>query len=126
MTNDDSIHMPINLKRIIQNAKKMFELNPRNKTDLKPTDVVQKLQKTLSDICVIPGMNQKSKGLIIEANSDATMLLKIYIKSILNSKNVIMNEKLNSQSFDWILGEIKTKFEQSLVHPGEMVGSVAA
>lgn len=54
------------------------------------------------------------------------MLMKIYLKSILNSKNVIMNEKLSTSSFDWILGEIKTKFEQSLVNPGEMVGSVAA
>jgi len=39
------------------------------------------------------------------------MLLRIYIKSILNSKNVIINEKLNASSFDWILGEIKAKFE---------------
>ena len=62
----------------------------------------------------------------MEANSDATMLSRIYIKSILNSKNVILNQRLNSQSLDWILGEIKSKFEQSLVHPGEMVGSIAA
>lgn len=61
-----------------------------------------------------------------EANQDSTLLTRIYIKSILNSKNVIMNERLNSQSLDWILGEIKSKFEQSLVHPGEMVGSIAA
>jgi DNA-directed RNA polymerase II subunit RPB1 len=126
MTSDDSIHMPINLKRIISNAKKMFEINPRSKSDLAPKDVVEKLQKTLGDLCVIPGLNAKSKGLLVSANSDSTMLMRIYIKSILNCKNVIMNEKLNTQSLDWILGEIKTKFEQSLVHPGEMVGSVAA
>ena len=29
-------------------------------------------------------------------------------------------------SFDWLLGEIKSRFEQSLVSPGEMVGSIAA
>ena len=29
-------------------------------------------------------------------------------------------------SFDWLMGEIKSRFEQSLVHPGEMVGSIAA
>jgi DNA-directed RNA polymerase II subunit RPB1 len=126
MTSDDSIHMPINLKRIISNAKKMFEINPRSKSDLAPKDVVEKLKKTLGDLCVIPGLNAKSKGLLVSANSDSTLLMRIYIKSILNSKNVIMNEKLNTQSFDWILGEIKTKFEQSLVNPGEMVGSVAA
>lgn len=54
------------------------------------------------------------------------MLLRIYLKSILNSKNVILNEKLSSSSFDYILGEIKSKFEQSMVNPGEMIGSIAA
>ena len=39
---------------------------------------------------------------------------------------MLLNERLNSQSLDWILGEIKSKFELSLVNPGEMVGSVAA
>jgi hypothetical protein len=48
---------------------------------------------------------------MMDANSDATMLSRIYIKSILNSKNVILNQRLNSQSLDWILGEIKSKFE---------------
>jgi DNA-directed RNA polymerase II subunit RPB1 len=126
MTSDDAIHLPINLKRIIQNAKRMFEIGQRVKSDLRPTDVVHKLDKTLRELCVIPGLAQRNQKLLIDANSDSTMLLRIYIKSILNSKNVIMNEKLTSSSFDWILGEIKAKFEQSLVHPGEMVGSVAA
>jgi hypothetical protein len=31
-----------------------------------------------------------------DANDDSTLLLKVYIKSILNSKNVILNERLNS------------------------------
>jgi len=46
-----------------------------------------------------------------EANEDATLLLKIYIKSILNSKNVLIKERLNQKAFDWILGEIKSKYE---------------
>ena len=64
--------------------------------------------------------------MLMDANQDATLLTRIYIKSILNSKNVILNERLNSKAFDYILGEIKSKFETSLVSPGEMVGSIAA
>ena len=125
MTNEDTVHMPVNIHRIIKNAKKMFEITSRSKTDLKPTDVIKKLSSTLQKLQVVPGCDKKG-GLMMEANSDATMLSRIYIKSILNSKNVILNQRLNSQSLDWILGEIKSKFEQSLVHPGEMVGSIAA
>lgn len=126
MTNDDSVHLPLNLNRIIKNAKRMFDVNNRRKSDLKPTDVIQKLQKTLEDLCVIPGLNKRREQLLVDANSDSTMLTRIYLKSILNSKNVILNERLNSQAFDWILGEVKSKFEQAIVNPGEMVGSIAA
>lgn len=123
MTNEDTIHMPINLHRIIHNAKRMFEISNRSKTDLKPTDVITKLRDTLTNLCVVPNQNSP---LLIEANQDATLLTRIYLKSILNSKNVILNERLNSKAFDFILGEIKSKFESSLVNPGEMVGSIAA
>ena len=47
MTNDDSVHLPLNLNRIIKNAKRMFEITNRKKSDLKPTEVIQKLNKTL-------------------------------------------------------------------------------
>lgn len=33
---------------------------------------------------------------------------------------------MTTDSFDWLIGEIKSRFESSLVHPGEMVGSIAA
>lgn len=33
---------------------------------------------------------------------------------------------MTSESFDWLIGEVKSRFEQSLVHPGEMIGSIAA
>ena len=37
-----------------------------------------------------------------------------------------MQERMSSPSFDWLLGEIKSRFESAIVHPGEMVGSLAA
>ena len=116
----------MNVNRIIKNAKKMFEISGRQKSDLRPTDVIEKLKGTISELCAIPGMDRRKESLFVNANQDSTMLFAIYLRSILNSKNVILNERLNSQSLDWILGEIKSKFEQSLVHPGEMVGSIAA
>lgn len=46
-----------------------------------------------------------------EANENSTQLLQIYLTSQLSSKNVIMRERLTSKSLDWVLGEIKSKFE---------------
>jgi len=33
---------------------------------------------------------------------------------------------LTSEAFDWVIGEIKSRFDQALVNPGEMVGPIAA
>ena len=125
---DDTVHMPINIHRIIKNAKNMFGITNRSKTDLKPVDVISKLSETLNKLVVVPSLKKDAKdnGLLVSANENSTMLMKIYMKSILNTKNVIVNERLNQQSLDWILGEVQSKFQQSLVHPGEMVGSIAA
>ena len=46
-----------------------------------------------------------------QANENATYLFKIYLRQMLSSKKVVLLDKLNSQSFDWILGEIKSKFD---------------
>ncbi len=61
-----------------------------------------------------------------EGNNNATWLSKIYLRSILNSKNIVQNERLSKASFDWLIGEIKERFRSSLVNPGEMVGSIGA
>ena len=46
--------------------------------------------------------------------------------SSLCAKHVIQQERLTKQSFDWLLGEIQSRFERSLAHPGEMAGSIGA
>jgi len=44
----------------------------------------------------------------------------------LASKRLIVHERLNNRAFEWLLGEIRSKFESSLVNAGEVVGSIAA
>jgi len=39
---------------------------------------------------------------------------------------VILDEKLTAPALEWLLAEIKSKFESSVVSPGEMVGAIAA
>ena len=61
-----------------------------------------------------------------ETNDNAVILLKIALKFHLCSKKMILDEKMSKASFEWLLGEIKNKFTKAIVHPGEMVGSIAA
>jgi len=45
---------------------------------------------------------------------------------MLSPKKIIFFEKLSTQKFNWVIGEIELRFIQSIVHPGEMVGCMAA
>lgn len=64
--------------------------------------------------------------LITDANENATWLIKIYLRQILSAKHLIMQENLTKNSFDSLLGEIRDRYNTSIVHPGEMVGSIGA
>lgn len=52
--------------------------------------------------------------------------MKILVRSTLCTKQMAKSHKLNSEAFEWILGEIETRFNQAIVQPGEMVGALAA
>lgn len=53
-------------------------------------------------------------------------MFNIYCRMMLSSKHLIKTQGLTKQSFDWLIGDIKTRYQRSLVHPGEMVGSIGA
>ena len=39
---------------------------------------------------------------------------------------MIQFERMNQKSFDWVIGEIKSRFDQAIANPGEMVGPIGA
>lgn len=80
----------------------------------------------MDELAPIPGVFTKNDPLILEANDDSTWLFKIYLRQLLSTKQVIQQERLTQDAFDWVLGEIKHRFEQAIVNPGEMVGSIGA
>lgn len=107
----------------------------------------------------LAGTHELSKKLVIvngddplskQAQQNATLLFNIHLRSTLCSKRMTEEFRLSTEAFDWLLGEIETKFNQSIVsldvlepdlrlrtegdvfpcfsqaHPGEMVGALAA
>ncbi|KAI8611777.1 hypothetical protein BC830DRAFT_1161990 [Chytriomyces sp. MP71] len=122
-TNGDSRWpLPVNLKRLIANATRNFHIDRRKPVDLSPIVVIESVRMLLDKLVVVRGYDQLS----VLAQKNATLLFQILLKSTLSSKRVIDEYKLNSQSFEWLLGEIDTRFNQAIVHPGEMVGTIAA
>lgn len=111
-THESSVLYPISLKRILNNAKNLFHLK-KTQTDLEPKYVLSEIAKITDELY----LNKNNKG---------NRLLQILIKTYLSPKQVIVKHKLNKLSFNYVLEQVRVKFLNSIAHPSEMVGVVAA
>ncbi|KDP43701.1 hypothetical protein JCGZ_22328 [Jatropha curcas] len=95
--------------------------------------IQRRLVKAMEDIMVkYDGTVRNSLGDVIQflygedARKNATLFFGILLRSTLASKRVLEEYRLTREAFDWVIGEIESRFLQSLVAPGEMIGCVAA
>eukprot|EP00123_Amoebidium_parasiticum_P017765 comp23981_c2_seq2/m.42567 comp23981_c2_seq2/g.42567 ORF comp23981_c2_seq2/g.42567 comp23981_c2_seq2/m.42567 type:complete len:1766 (-) comp23981_c2_seq2:210-5507(-) len=119
---NDSVPLPVNLRRLLWNAKKIFHITKTKESDLHPLELITKVDRLCDNINVVEGEDPIS----VETRESATMLFKILLRSTLCSRQVIEVHNLNAESFDWLLGEIEHRFQMAKVNPGEMVGPLAA
>ncbi|WCJ32728.1 DNA-directed RNA polymerase II subunit RPB1 [Euphorbia peplus] len=121
-TGDSSWPLPVNLMRLIWNAQKTFKVDTRKPSDIHPMEAVESVDKLQERLKVVPG----DDALSVEAQKNATLFFGILLRSTLASKRVLQEYRLTREAFDWVIGEIESRFLQSLVAPGEMIGCVAA
>lgn len=116
------VHLPLKVDRIVENAKSRFAIKNSQRSDLHPIDVVKGVRELLDKLVVIRGDDPLS----VEAQKSATILFKCLLRSRLAFKRLVTQDHLNKLAFDHIIGEIADRFLRSAVHPGEMVGVIAA
>ncbi|SOV10990.1 DNA-directed RNA polymerase II subunit RPB1 [Plasmodium gaboni] len=92
---------------------------------LNPIDVVHKVNNFLEKLVIIKQINSNDT-LSVEAQNNATILLKAHLRTYLNSKLLTQTHKISVKGLDWLLQEIEKIFYKSLCHPGECVGALAA
>jgi DNA-directed RNA polymerase II subunit RPB1 len=119
---DCRIVLPCNMERLIVNAQKTFNVNLRAPSDLNPVKIVESVRQLSESLVIVGGEDRLSK----EAQSNATLLMNVLIRSYLSSKRITEEYKLSNEAFDWLIGEIETRFQQAKTQPGEMVGPLAA
>mmetsp|Transcript_6506 Transcript_6506/g.9894 ORF Transcript_6506/g.9894 Transcript_6506/m.9894 type:complete len:1765 (+) Transcript_6506:67-5361(+) len=119
---DESSYAPGNIRRVLQNAHRQFRIDKSLPSDLHPKDVIQKVNDLLDRLVVVVGDDPLS----VEAQTNATTLYRILIRSLLASKRVLKDWRLSEAALNWVLGEIETRFNRAKVNPGEMAGVLAA
>eukprot|EP00854_Cymbomonas_tetramitiformis_P009466 gene9466-11218_t len=117
-----SVPLPMNLKRLIWNAQKTFGTAEIENSALSAVKIATEIKKLTERTVVVAGQDPLS----LEAQKNATLLFTSLLRSTLNSKRVLKEFKLTSQAFNWLVGEIDERFQQSIVNPGEAIGVVAA
>ena len=115
-------YLPVNLQRVVQNAMQIFHIDRRKPSDLDPVyiiDAVKELQKKLVVV--------RSDDLISrECQANATLNFCMHLRATFATRRVLEKSHLTREAFDWVLGEVETKFNQSIANPGEMCGTLAA
>eukprot|EP01117_Protostelium_nocturnum_P012755 TRINITY_DN4718_c0_g2_i1.p1 TRINITY_DN4718_c0_g2~~TRINITY_DN4718_c0_g2_i1.p1 ORF type:complete len:1744 (-),score=622.93 TRINITY_DN4718_c0_g2_i1:65-5296(-) len=122
VTADDNCPLPVNLKRLIWNAQKTFHIDPSKPSNLHPLKVIDGVSNLTKRLTVVSGNDPIS----IETQNSAVTFFSILLRSTLASKRVIEEYHLTNESFEWLIGEIESRFLHALASPGEMVGALAA
>ncbi|KAG1671615.1 hypothetical protein FOA52_006846 [Chlamydomonas sp. UWO 241] len=120
----DKTYLPVNLNRLLSSAATKFNTRPHRagNSGLNPVDVVKKVKDLLSRLVIVPG----DDGLSREAQRNASVMFFTMLRSQLSSKRIIRDHKLTPEAFDWLIGEIESRFYQAIAHPGECIGALAA
>lgn len=115
-------YLPVNLQRIVQNAMQIFHIDRRKPSDLEPTYIVDSVRNLTERLIVVRG----DDPLTHEAQNNATMLFRTHLRATFATRRVLERYHLTKEAFEWVLGEVESKFNQALAHPGEMCGTLAA
>ena len=113
---DESSYAPGNIRRVIQNACRQFRIDRGQPSDLHPRTVIQLVSELLEKLVVVVGDDPLS----VEAQTNATTLYRILIRSMLASKRVLREFRLSEAALRWVIGEIETRFNVAKVNPGKL------
>ncbi|CAE7377440.1 polr2a [Symbiodinium natans] len=120
-------HIPINISRLLDRARNRItdEDGSEKQERYTPMEIVTKVEELMKQLEVTRAI---AEGDTIgrEVEDNAKIVLNAHLRCALASRKILEKEKLSKQSFDWLVGEVKQKFMKSLVHPGEVIGTLAA
>lgn len=106
-TCEDNVMAPVAIQRILVSTKMMFQLDKMKfPSDLNPLYVLERINDLIETL-------------------KSTHMMNMVIRHYLTPKKLIKN-RFTKDAFDYVCDQILFKYEQSLVHPSEMVGVVAA
>ena len=110
---DTKIHIPIQFERLIYNIQNNMYITKNNIVDITPLELYNMIEKSYSKL----EFNEYTKP---------SKLFKIAWYYYLSPKNLLTVKRFNKRAIILLLDKIEFSYKKAIVHPGEMVGLVAA
>jgi DNA-directed RNA polymerase II subunit RPB1 len=133
----DSVPMPVNPHRIIENTLYNLELKSSIATVgdggkhirslLDPIEAIEKVRELCNDIqyCLLNEIQRKRGTPMPPHLQEACRLLKILLRSYLNVSTLV-HRNVNSEALDIIIEQIKMFYSKSLIDYGKAMGIIAS
>jgi DNA-directed RNA polymerase II subunit RPB1 len=119
---EEDFQLPMNVARIISQTAIRYKIRKGSESDLDPHHAITSVNALMAKLVVVRGDDTLS----VEAQSNATLLIRSQLRSRLAFKRLIQDFSINRLAFDSIIGQVEKRFNDAVVAPGEMVGVLAA
>ena len=110
---ETKVHLPINISRTIGNIEKQMHIQKDSMVNITPLECYKMVENTFLKISNL-------------YHNAPTELFKAFYKFTLSPKELLTVRRFNKKALILLLANIETSYKKSIVHPGEMVGMVAA
>ena len=107
------VHLPVKFSRIINNIQHQMNIQSDSMVNITPYELYMKLDKTLEIL------NQYNYA-------KPTELFKVMLIYSLSPREILMVRRFNKKAVEILLETIILNYKRAIVHPGEMVGIIAA
>jgi DNA-directed RNA polymerase beta' subunit len=111
---DEVLFHPISVHRMVEKIESMFNLkNMKFTSDLNPLYVLDEIDRLVGDLKINKRMPE-------------IKLVGVIVRHYFSPKKLIFNHRFTKDAFDYMVESFKQRYMESLVHPSDMVGVVAA
>tara|TARA_B100001093_G_C26859399_1_gene1029171 strand:- start:9426 stop:11675 length:2250 start_codon:yes stop_codon:yes gene_type:complete len=110
---DSSVYLPVAVKRLINNVKNNLHIKNNYFIDITPLDVYNKIDDLIEELHI----TDKIKP---------TELFKALLYYYLSPTQLLLQHRFSKKAVEILIEKIIFTYKKAIVHPGEMVGMIAA
>ena len=112
--NENMVRLPVNFAQLIKSVQGQIELDETFTVDITPLETMEMVEENWTRMMNYCQYTQENE------------LMHVLYEFFLTPKELLLKRRFNKRALHALLDTIFLKYKQSIIHPGEMVGVIAA